>query len=272
MFNKYFANDVNFLIALCDFCGVIVSTAGRIVKETSYALAGLSNEYIKFPDTKGMQQTKKSRKLSVLLIAPTFVFNRQEETLEKYSATENVISQSTSKLNIFKNSRLKFRMEDGQFQNYVILGDSGYKQCKYMMTPLQNPPLSSGLRLTNKTKLAVIVACAVLHNIAIIAKDPLPTIQELLEPPEELFSDNPLEENGLSNCNSRAGTNLIENYFAEIVYSIISPSKLIFLLPPTTSSFDLACFKLVGVQVDQSVFFSANNRYLINCWWYQKIN
>uniref|UniRef100_A0A1I8NJZ2 Putative nuclease HARBI1 n=1 Tax=Musca domestica TaxID=7370 RepID=A0A1I8NJZ2_MUSDO len=264
---RFYASG-SFLITVGDFCGVSVSTASRLVKETSHALASMAKEYIKFPfDAKEMQQTSseffaiaKFPKVigaidctHVRIQSPGgdngeifrnrkgyFSFNVQAVCNAKLMFHDLVARWpgSAHDSNIFQNSRLKFRFEEGHFQNYVLLGDSGYKQCKYMMTPLLNPctgpealynesqirtrntiercfgvwkrrfpVLSMGLRLATPTKMSVIVACAVLHNIAIIEKD-LPDLV-----PEDDLYDYSGETQVSSQANSIARTILIENYF-----------------------------------------------------------
>ncbi|XP_052848338.1 LOW QUALITY PROTEIN: putative nuclease HARBI1 [Drosophila gunungcola] len=124
---------------------------------------------------------------------------------------------STPNSTIFENSRLKQRWESGEFENSVLLGN-GYKSSKYMMTPVAKPTteaekrynesqiatvnivsrcfeawkrrfpvLSYGMRIHVDTAKVVIVACAVLHNIAIQEKDPLPPKDEDSSP--ESFGD-----------------------------------------------------------------------------------
>ena len=98
---------------------------------------------------------------------------------------------------IFNNSRLKAAFEGGAYENSFLLGDSGYPVKPYLMTPLLNPQtaaeglyneghirtrntverlfgiwkrrfpvLALGMRLKLNKVIPVIVACAVLHNIA----------------------------------------------------------------------------------------------------------
>ncbi|KAF9800223.1 hypothetical protein SFRURICE_004436 [Spodoptera frugiperda] len=103
---------------------------------------------------------------------------------------------------IFNNSFLKQRFESGQFGNSLILGDSGYELKQYLLTPFLNPS-SPAENLYNEAHIrtrntvercfgvcknrfpvlrrqitlnlnrvqAIIVACFVLHNIAIDAND-----------------------------------------------------------------------------------------------------
>lgn len=108
---------------------------------------------------------------------------------------------------IFNSSVLLGRLERGEFGHFIIVGDSGYKNSKYLATPFLNyadedaarnlynesqirtrnvversygvwkrrfPILSVGIRLHVARVEAVIVATAVLHNIAIDFKDRLP--------------------------------------------------------------------------------------------------
>lgn len=99
---------------------------------------------------------------------------------------------------IFNNSSLKRLFERQRYGNYLLVGDSGYQLKPYLMTKLLNvetdsenlynesiirtrnvverqygvwkrrfPVLQKGLALKLETTLAVIVATAVLHNIAL---------------------------------------------------------------------------------------------------------
>lgn len=106
---------------------------------------------------------------------------------------------------IFSHSRLKARFEEGTFGYSFLVGDSGYTLSEYMMIPLENPQnqaeilynesqirsrnvverlygiwkrrfpiLHSTLRLKKETTMAVIIATAVLHNIAIDMREEEP--------------------------------------------------------------------------------------------------
>ncbi|KAK9674919.1 DDE superfamily endonuclease [Popillia japonica] len=106
---------------------------------------------------------------------------------------------------IFNNSNLKQDFLAGRYGRYLLLGDSGYRTEPYLMTPLLNtqtaaenlyneslirsrnvverqygvwkrrfPILSMGIRLHLETAMDVIVATAVLHNIAVEMNENIP--------------------------------------------------------------------------------------------------
>lgn len=109
--------------------------------------------------------------------------------------------------NIFRNSRIRHEFENGVFGNNLLIGDSGYAIKSYMITPLLNPQtpaehlfnesqirtrnsierlfgvmkrrfpiLALGIRLHLNKVEAVIVSCAILHNIAIMLGEDEPTV------------------------------------------------------------------------------------------------
>lgn len=125
----------------------------------------------------------------------------------------NVVARwpgSTHDQTIFINSLIKRRFERGDFEHFILIGDSGYANTWYLATPftvnnngirdLQRvaynrsiistrnvversygvikrrfPVLAYGTRVKISTAQRIIVACAVLHNIAIDANEPMPT-------------------------------------------------------------------------------------------------
>lgn len=113
---------------------------------------------------------------------------------------------------IFANSRVKTLFENGHFGDSVLVGDSGYGVKPYLITPLLNPQtpaehlfnesqirtrnpvercfgvwkrrfpiLALGIRLAKHKVESIVVATAVLHNLAIIMNNPLPILNEEFE-------------------------------------------------------------------------------------------
>ncbi|XP_017466098.1 PREDICTED: putative nuclease HARBI1 [Rhagoletis zephyria] len=112
---------------------------------------------------------------------------------------------STHDATIFNNSRLYRRLETGEFGNDLLVADGGYRNTEYMVTPHLNtqtaeeqlynsshistrnvversygilkrlwPVLSMDRRVRIHTVQSIIVACAVLHNIAMNERDYVP--------------------------------------------------------------------------------------------------
>lgn len=120
---------------------------------------------------------------------------------------------------IFYDSQIRYRFEQGDFGNYILVGDAGYKNTAYLATPflphsvganeretavreLYNasqirtrqcversygvlkrrfPILSLGMRLRDlDTVRNIIVSCCILHNVAIDSNDALPDVDSSL--------------------------------------------------------------------------------------------
>ncbi|XP_030749237.1 putative nuclease HARBI1 [Sitophilus oryzae] len=115
---------------------------------------------------------------------------------------------------IFNNSQVKREFETGRYGRYILVGDSGYALKKYLMTKLLEtntdaenlynesiirtrnvverqygvwkrrfPILKNGMRVKLETAMDIIVATAVLHNIALDMSEDIPG--EWLEDAEE---------------------------------------------------------------------------------------
>lgn len=152
---------------------------------------------------------------------------------------------------IFNNSAIKARFEAGNFKNYCLIGDMGYANTHYLATPLSNcrtnveqmynescirtrncverkygvlkrrfPCLSRGMQFrTFSTTQYVIIACAVLHNIAIDANDREPYMDPQLEGQiastvDDMTIPNPASINNINRNTIRA--NLLESYFPNL--------------------------------------------------------
>jgi len=119
---------------------------------------------------------------------------------------------STHDSRIFTNSNICSKRERGDFNEGYLLGDGGYACRPYLLTPFLNPQtrqqqqrynsahsrtrctverligvwkkrfpcLHYGLRCHLRNNLVVIVACAVLHNIAIKMNEPVDLFTDLL--------------------------------------------------------------------------------------------
>ena len=163
----------------------------------------------------------------------------------------NIVSRwhgSAHDANIFRNSRLRANLEAGVYANHCLVGDSGYGIKRYLLTPLNNantreeqlynesqirtrncvercfgvwkrrfPILATGIRLNLDRVEAVIVAAAVLHNVAISANDNLPAVNEVVNEDVNFlqnFNQGALENHDVIDNHVRL--NLINNYFANL--------------------------------------------------------
>lgn len=146
---------------------------------------------------------------------------------------------------IFNHSFLKTKFDEAALGNSLILGDSGYPVSNYVITPLLNPitpaeiafneaqirtrnvierafgvwkrrfpGLALGLRVKLETVQDIIVATAILHNIAVDRNE-----QELLVDPEvaEIINQAiPLDHHN-QNANDTVRNELIHNYFSRLI-------------------------------------------------------
>ncbi|GJQ87845.1 hypothetical protein Trydic_g1813 [Trypoxylus dichotomus] len=129
---------------------------------------------------------------------------------------------------IFNNSNLKHEFENGTYGRFPLVGDSGYALQPYLMTKLQEartaaenlynesiirtrdvvarqygvwkrrfPILRFGMRLNLDSVMAIVVATAVLHNIAIEMKEPRPN-----EEADFVVEDHEEERDNVINVNN----------------------------------------------------------------------
>ncbi|KAI4455966.1 hypothetical protein MML48_8g00014968 [Holotrichia oblita] len=148
---------------------------------------------------------------------------------------------------IFNASRLKAKFEEGQYNNCVLLGDSAYNLRRFLLTPFLNPAGNSqqryneshirtrvtvvnmfgiwkrrfpvmayGCRLKLENVLLVIVATAVLHNVAQNMGEEEPPVDNVHQ------VDNLINEGYINEVNNNEANignireQLVINYFANL--------------------------------------------------------
>lgn len=148
---------------------------------------------------------------------------------------------------VFNNSRIRARFEIGEMGNALLLGDSGYGIRNFLITPLANPHtpaqnlfnesqirtrnvverafgvwkrrfpiLSFGMRVSLERSKAIIVAAAVLHNIALNAGDGEPHNDIAMEVQNfDNLVNNDNEDD--YQVNNATRVSLINNHFAHLL-------------------------------------------------------
>ncbi|XP_041469638.1 putative nuclease HARBI1 [Lytechinus variegatus] len=214
--------------------GVHLSTASRTIRRVTLALCELKDEVIKFPET---LEKVRDTQVSFFEVAgfPNIVgaidgthvnlhgaplgeeeyiyvnrkgrhsINVQLICNTQYKIT-NVVARwpgSTHDSRILRNSAIGQRFANGELQG-ILLGDSGYRLERWLMTPVRDPHteaerrynrahcrtrvviemvngqlknklrclIASGLQLSPERACDVIVACCVLHNVSKDLREP----------------------------------------------------------------------------------------------------
>lgn len=239
LFTLRFYASGTFLITCGDFVGISKATGSHIIRRVSRALARLAPQFINFPENEAERNLVAQRFHNILkfphclgAIDCTHVrirlpggenaeifqnrkgwFSINVQTVcDADLRIENVVARwpgSTHDSLIFRNSNLQQRFEGGHFDDFLIVGDSGYAVTNYLLTPLQNPSnraqdlyneslimshntversyglwkrrfpvLATGIQVNIRTVDAIIVACAVLHNIAVFYGVHMPRVTE----------------------------------------------------------------------------------------------
>ncbi|KAB0804445.1 hypothetical protein PPYR_01415 [Photinus pyralis] len=223
-----------FLITLrfyATFGGIDKSTTSRIIMKVSSVISGIARQYIKMPSNEN--------------------FRRVANGFHNLARFPNVVGAiDCTHIRIHSPGVIKAEFEEGRYRNGFLIGDSGYTLTKYLMIPLANPitrpeqlyneslirtrnvverqyVLRLERRLKLDTVLSVIIATAVLHNIAIDNNDLEPNNQDIMaeiyDVPNEVPLENP-NENALTVRNE-----LINNCFANLV-EIIEINTVVFFI------------------------------------------
>lgn len=275
----------SFLQVVGDFIGIDKSTASRIVNKVTRALARLRPQLINMPSTRDEISRVKQRFYTIArfpncigaldcthvkIQSPGgeqaelfrnrkqyFAYNVQAVCDASLKFLDIVCKWPGSAHDsiIFAISRIRASLENFDFGDSVIVGDSGYGIKPYLITPLRHPEtqaenlfnesqirtrnpiergfrvlkrrfpiLALGIRLNRQKVEAVVLASAVLHNIAIEMGETIEfEYDEEVEAEIELALDinpNILEDNRDVNQNNVVRHRLILtiNYFEQLFY------------------------------------------------------
>lgn len=267
-------------ITVGDFSGVHQTTAGKAIKKVTEAIASRRCQYIMLQDSE--EDKRKHQNGFYNMARFPLVYGALDCTHIRiqspggqnaeyfrnrkgyFSLNTQAVCNSDLKFSnivarwpgashdstIFQNSRLCAIFESGQMGQLVLLGDAGYPNKKYLLTPLQNPVTEaeklyneSHIRTRNcierafgiwkrrfpvlslgiKTKVElvqdIIVATAILHNLCIKHNDVMPNLDVNLENIIDVTgSDNNQDTTPSSNYsnNSYRRQMLIDNYFSSL--------------------------------------------------------
>ncbi|XP_045458300.1 putative nuclease HARBI1 [Melitaea cinxia] len=264
---RYYATG-SFLNVVGDFTGTSKASASRIVNMVSQAIAKLGPQFIKFSDVIKLQQefydiARFPRLVGAIDCTHVPIKSPGGDSAENYRDrksqfsfnVQTVVSANLKIMDIvarwpgaahdqtiFNNSKIKQRFMNKEFGNSLIVGDKGYENTFYLLTPLQNP-ITPAEHLYNESQIRsrnvvertygvwknrfpvlskkiildvsrvqpIIVACAVLHNIAIEMKD-----DHFEEQIFDHFTETETELNrNIQDDNVR--NHLINDYFASLL-------------------------------------------------------
>lgn len=277
---RFFATG-SFLQAVGVFIGVDKATASRHIWRVVRALASLYNQFIQMPEhdvalrkvSQGFYHISRFPKCigaldctHVKILSPGgdeaelyrnrkgfFSFNVQAICNSECFFQDLVCRWpgSTHDALIFSNSNVRRRFERGDFNNHLLVADSGYGVTNYLITPLNNPVtaaenlfnesqirtrnpiercfgiwkrrfpiLSFGIRMKTVKVEAIVIATAVLHNVSRRFQDPEPELDEDEIRQIEVVNNIQIEEfrqaNNRINVNNIVRRQLIYEYFAQL--------------------------------------------------------
>ncbi|XP_066593233.1 putative nuclease HARBI1 [Prorops nasuta] len=151
---RYYATG-SFLIMIADFSGISKKMAQIIIHRVSSEIANLFQRYIRLPRTEfGMLKTVKNnflvsgmiRVIGAIDCVHVRIKSNGGEDAEIWLNSDlqimDIVARwpgSTHDSTIFDHSRLKQRFDDMELNNGIILADRGYRNHRYLLTPLANP-------------------------------------------------------------------------------------------------------------------------------------
>lgn len=270
---RYYATG-SFQMTIGDTFNLNKSTVCRIVRRVTREIALLKPEYIRMPQNEEEQQNVAVKFFEIAEFpgvigavdcthikikspggqhAEMFRNRKGYFSINTQAVCDadlkimNIIARwpgSVHDSTIFNDSALRVDFERRIYNNFYLLGDSGYPCKNILLTPLLNPQNPSevaynhahirtrntiercfgilkkrfpclliGMTISLENTLPVIVACCVLHNIAINLRDEVPDIDPLIAQiiqqqivPPDLVVDN---ENNVNTARRRALVNTV---------------------------------------------------------------
>ncbi|KAJ8913903.1 hypothetical protein NQ315_005700 [Exocentrus adspersus] len=166
---RYFATG-SMLVVVADFCGVHKVTASRIVKKVSEAIASLGNQFINFP--------------------------HDPHEIDRICADFYQIARFPRVIGTIDCTHIRIQSPEALLRTRNVVERS------YGVWKRRFPILSLGIKLNYTRVQAVIVACAVLHNIAILNGEDEPPLDpavrdNVLQGIQEANIANGYNENGV---------------------------------------------------------------------------
>lgn len=115
-------------VAIGDFSGVCISSVCTLLQRVTRAIAQQRPNFVKMPSTEAEM---------IAASEGFYVFARFPLTMK----ITNIVARwpgASHDQTIFNNSNLKMQLERGDFGNFIIVGDSGYRNTRYLATPILN--------------------------------------------------------------------------------------------------------------------------------------
>ncbi|XP_067614885.1 putative nuclease HARBI1 [Eurosta solidaginis] len=275
---RFYASG-SFQQIVADLSGVSKASASRAITLVSYHLASLRPDFVKFPETEQERlETQAAFKekanfprvigamdcTHVKINSPGgddgevfrnrkgfFSFNVQTICDSKMNILDIVARWpgSVHDSRIFRNSRISYRLENREFQNGLIVADSGYENSSVVLTPLSNctnraenlyneshirtrncversygvwkrrfPVLSMGIRMKVTRVPYIVVGTAVLHNVCIRFNDKsAPQLSpEVNDAVINVLTVPPNRSNEGRSRNDHTRRTIIDTYFARL--------------------------------------------------------